>query len=641
MITLHEIEKQFGPKVIYNRISAALNPANRIGLIGPNGAGKTMLMRVIIGEESLDRGSVTVPSGLRIGYLPQEMHFDEFVTPLALVLKPFSHLLDLESKINELSSSEDESERRRILEEFGRLQTEFHVQGGFSIEARAKSILAGLGVAQATWSRDIRELSGGFRMRVMLAQLLLVNPDVLFLDEPTNHLDFDSLVWLEKFLERFSGGMLIISHDRDFLSRVATHTAELFGGSLLQYAGTVPEYLAWKSQQQATEERRVKSIAGQIAKTEQFIERFKAKNTKASQARSKEKLLERLTAQLPAQMQSAGAQVRFRLPPAMPCGSVPIKIDNVTVAYGETPVFAGFSFTVSRGDKIAIIGPNGAGKSTLLKTCAGLLAPKAGSVEIGHNARIRYYSQHRLDQLDPRKTLFDTIAEVIGTREKTFIQSLLGAFLFSGDDVLKTAGVLSGGEKSRLSLATILADPGNVLLLDEPTNHLDIQAVERLAEALAEYDGTVLLVSHDEYFVSRIVNRVIELRPGIFRDFPGSLEDYRSYLEAGYLAPLEDNANDASKSSSQNEQSKEERIRRRKERTQIQRRIERLEESISGVEDAIRKAKGQLENPANAHDFACLRDAQDQLNAKGSEHDQLMEQWSELHQSLDKIDREP
>jgi ATP-binding cassette subfamily F protein 3 len=635
MIVLNGLEKQFGAKVIYDRINGAINPANRTGLVGPNGAGKTMLMRIIMGEETADRGEVTMPSDLRLGYLPQEMNFDEAITPLSLALAPFLHLQDLEARLEQLYAAGDHH-GSAALDEYARLKAEQDLHGGFgALESRAKAIMAGLGIPQDSWDRPLSRLSGGFRMRVVLAQLLLVNPDFLLLDEPTNHLDYDSLIWLEKFLQKFAGGMLIISHDRDFLDRITDHTVELFNGAMTDYSGTVSGFLVWKEQQTSTEERRIKHIEDQIAKTQQFIDRFKAKNTKAAQARSKEKQLARLAAQMP-EKRAVQRTARFSIPPATPCGSVPLKLDEVTVAYDGNPVFERLSLSVSRGDKVAVIGPNGAGKSTLLKACAGLVVPQSGKVVVGHNAQIRYYSQHRIDQIDAQRTLFDTIAGIVGTRDTTFIQSLLGAFLFSGDDVLKTAGVLSGGEKSRLSLAMILANPGNVLLLDEPTNHLDIQTVERLADALSAYDGTILLVSHDEFFISRIANRVVELRPGLFRDFPGAPADYRAYIEAGYLQSLEEIAqrSAAEKESGDDEEAKEERVRKRKERTQLQRRIERTERDIDETEKELRSVRIVLQDPANAANFQLLHETQVRFDALQHKHDTLIDLWGKLQEEF-------
>ncbi len=635
MITLSNIHKQFGSKILFNTISLALNPSHCIGFIGPNGSGKTMLLRILAGKEQVDSGEVVVPSNLRIGYLAQEMSVSQDITPLDLVLKPFAHLLEVDGIIEKLSAVGDHTSPtyQKNLQEYDTLVTELAIHDVHSLEARAKKILTGLGVLEETWHNPIANLSGGFQMRVVLAQLLLRAPDFLLLDEPTNHLDMDSLIWLEKFLQRFKGGMIIVSHDRDFINRLSTHTMEIAHGEITQYSGKIDSYLTWKEEHSATELRRVKNIQDKISQTEQFITRFKAKNTKASQAKSKMKQLERLKEELPPEQQFTQT-IHFDFPEPSRSGSVPIKLDAVSVSYEENRVLDNVSLTVTRGDKIAVLGPNGAGKSTLLKTCAEQLYPDSGTVQIGHNTTINYYSQHRLEQLDPEKTLFDTVAQVATQTDKTFIQSILGAFLFSGEECEKRVGVLSGGEKSRLSLATILANPGNMLILDEPTNHLDIASIECLTKALQKFEGTLLIVSHDEYFLSPIANRIIELRPGKLRDFPGNLSDYRSYIEQGFIDSFSEDTTADTLDASQREVQKKERIRKRQESKKVERAIERVERDIHTIEDEISTLESQLHSPEHASNAESLNRIQAELQEKQTSHEHLLVQWEELHEKL-------
>jgi ATP-binding cassette subfamily F protein 3 len=639
MISLLSISKQFGAKIIFNKIAATFNPVHRIGLIGPNGAGKTMLMRVLMGEEPLDGGEVSMPPDLRLGYLPQELSFDTTMTPIDYIILPFKHLLEHHETLTAgLSADTSSPEYRQAVREFDRLQTERAIHDAYGLTSRAKTLLVGLGVPESKWEQAMEKLSGGFRMRVALARLLLLNPDFLLLDEPTNHLDMDSLIWLEKFLQRFSGGMLIISHDRDFLNRITTHTAEMQNGTLSQYSGSIAKYFEWKEEQAATEERRTKNLEDKISQTKAFIDRFKAKNTKATQAHSKQKQLEKLEMELPPQRQQSAATMRFRLPEPTRSGAVPLKLAQLSAGYNSLTVFENLELTITRGDKIAIIGPNGAGKSTLLKICAGQIDPLSGSVEKGANTEIRYYSQHRLDQLHPQANLYDTIAQASGSSRKEYIHSILGAFLFSGDDVLKTVGILSGGEKSRLSLATILSNPGNLLLLDEPTNHLDIQSVERLADALADYEGTLMIVSHDEYFISRIANRVIEMRPGRVRDFPGSPADYRAYIEAGFIESLAETATARTQTADPEKGlDKEERMRRREERKKLERRIEKLEKSITETEQELTTLNATLHDPAHSHDYVLLQKTTESITSTQSRNDELLTEWTELQESLEAL----
>jgi len=640
MIVLNNLEKQFGSKVLFDAISLSIPLQNRIGLIGPNGAGKSVLIKTIAGKAIPDGGSVSIPSDLKIGYLPQEFQFHTDETPLQIILKPFHHLLNIESTLEKVSSitNTESAEYRAAMKEYEKLQTEMAVHDIHSLEARGKTLFAGLGIGEETWDESITKLSGGFQMRVILAGLLLQEPDFLLFDEPTNHLDYDSLIWLERFLGKYNGGMLVISHDRDFLNRLCTHTAELSHGNLSFYNGNPKAYFAWKEQQDTVEERRRQNLNQKIDSTRAFIERFKAKNTKASQARSRMKQLEKLEEQLTEQGPSI-AEIHFQFPEPTRCGTVPIKLEEVAAAYEDLTVFSNISFTVNRGEKIAIIGPNGTGKSTLLKICARELPPQKGTVEIGHNTEIRYFSQHRLDQLDPRKTLYQTIADHIATSNPTAIQSILGAFLFTGEDAEKKVEVLSGGEKSRLSLATILANPGNVLLLDEPTNHLDIQSIEKLAHALDTFAGTILLVSHDEYFLSLFTNRIIEMRPGAFRDFPGTLANYRSYIEQGYLQSIDavTPGNESTSSSNTSKNDKQERMRIRQEKKQLERAIQKAERAIEDLEQKIAAQEEILHNPANAQNYELLTATTETITTLQNEHEELLEQWEKLDTDLNTV----
>lgn len=634
MISLQQAFKQYGQKIIFNDITVSLQAGDRCGLIGPNGAGKTVMLRVIAGQEELDRGAVSIPADLRIGFLPQEMTVPGDMTPLAYILAPFRRLLDGHTVFEKLAASEEGSaEYHRHAREMDRVLRQQQIHDIYSLESRAQAICAGLGIAQQSWNAPIEQLSGGYRMRVALAALLLRNPDFLLLDEPTNHLDLDSLIWLEKFLQRFDGGLALVSHDRDFLERVANRTLRLAGGALESFNGPLSSYLSWKSQQRDIERRRTKNLSTKIAQTERFIERFKSKATKASQAQSRAKQLERLKEQLPEE-RTGDTAIHFTLRVSGRSATTPLRFESLDAGYAHAPVISRVHTTVSRGDKIAVIGPNGAGKSTFLKTCAGLLPPRAGALHVGQNTEIRYFSQHRLDQLDPGKTLYDTIAESGASLTRTQIQSILGAFLFTGDEVLKPAAVLSGGEKSRLSLAAILANPGNCLLLDEPTNHLDIQSVERLADVLAGFDGTLIIVSHDEYFLSRVTNRVFEIRDGALRDFPGALSDYREYCERGFSDDQPQSLDSAPPSPSPDRADKHTRMRLRRERKTLERKIETIERRIEEVEAHLAGLKQSMADPALAADYQKLHDLDQRMHQTQSDYHMLLEQWDACQDDL-------
>ena len=432
------------------------------------------------------------PSNLTMGYLPQEVELLDDMTPLEILLEPFAHILNYEKQLQSVSEEINEAGLSKSMKKIDSLLHSMENEDVYSLTSRAKAILSGLGIPEQNWEQPVQYLSGGFRMRTVLGKLLLVAPEFLLLDEPTNHLDMDSLVWLEKYLEKQKCGMLIVSHDRDFLNRITTFTAEVGNRKLTIYKGNYDQYLRMKLEAQEAEQNRARNIGLKIAQTERFVERFKAKASKATQAQARIKQLEKLRMDMPV-IAKEQKQIRFTFPEPKPSGAVPIRLVNMSAGYGNSVVLKNITLNINRGDKIAIVGPNGAGKSTLLKAVAGMITPGEGAIEPGHNVSIRYFGQHRLEQLDLHKTLYDTVMADSVCTEKTYIRNILGAFLFSGDDVEKRVEVLSGGEKARLVLATILASPGNVLLLDEPTNHLDLKSIEMLAEAMAEFKGTIIL----------------------------------------------------------------------------------------------------------------------------------------------------
>lgn len=638
MITVANLEKNFGHKVLYNNLSFGLNPTLRSGIIGPNGAGKSVFLRIIAGEEKIYNGTISIPSTLKIGYLPQEMNISDLsALPVDYALLPFQDLFNSDALLKRMSemTDTDSPEYHVISEEYDALQKQLAVYDVYSLNSRAEVILTGLGLSQEQLSSPLSDLSGGFRMRVVLAQLLLQEPDFLLLDEPTNHLDMDSLIWLERFLLRFKGGMLLVSHDRDFLNRITNQTIEIAGGQVTQYTGNYDNFMEWRAEFRETEAKRAKNIQDKIDQTERFITRFKSKNTKATQARSKMKVLDKLKDELPEQELSLSS-IRFEFPEPTRTGSVPLKVDSATVAYDDFVVFENLSLSVLRGEKVAVIGPNGAGKSTLLKTFAQVLHPKSGSLVIGSNVEVRYYSQHRLDQLDPEKNLYDTVASCAANMERTQVQSILGAFLFSNEDVLKKVKVLSGGEKSRLSLATLLADPGNVLLLDEPTNHLDILSIECLSEAIKKFAGTVITVSHDEFFLSQTATRIIEIRHSNVRDFPGNLKDYREYVLDG-LGEVSSATEIKEEKKEVVNEDKQDRINKRKQRKTVERKIDKIEKSIASLEESISTKEEELNNPADPHNYEHLTNLQKEIASLHQEYEAVMEEWEACQVELEEL----
>ncbi|MFP4162436.1 MAG: ABC-F family ATP-binding cassette domain-containing protein [Chitinispirillaceae bacterium] len=632
MITFDNISKQYGEKVLFDQISFSINEKHRTALIGSNGSGKTTLLRMIQGAEQPDRGSVLMPAELSIGYLPQEVELLDELTPLDIVLEPFKHLLQYEQTLQKVVEGMEKGEQKAF-RRFDELEHQMKLHDGYSLEARAEMILTGLGVPEENWKRTLHHLSGGYRMRAVLGRLLLESPGFLLLDEPTNHLDMDSLIWLEKFLSRYEGGMLIVSHDRDFLNRMATHTADIRNQSIQLYNGNYDTYIRLKTEKEQADLNRAKNLETKIAQTERFIERFKAKANKATQAQSRAKYLEHLKAEMPV-LESSEKSIRFTFNTIGQSGSVPLRLHNCSAGYGEKTILDKLNLEIRRGEKVAVIGPNGAGKSTLLKVLAGFLTPSEGKLIYGHNSVLRYFGQHQLEQLDGEKTLYETVAQQAVKTDRSHIQNILGAFLFSGDSVEKKVKVLSGGEKSRLVLATILASPGNTLLLDEPTNHLDVSSIEMLSESMADYSGTILFVSHDEFFISQVANRIIEVRPGLIRDFPGSLADYRYYLET-LFSQSESDINHQSSQPKKQTSDKENRIKQREKRKKLEREIGKIEREIEKHESSIAELEAVLHDPGNALNYELLQSTTNGLDGHKSHLSSLMKRWEEANIELE------
>jgi ATP-binding cassette subfamily F protein 3 len=643
MITFDNLSKHYGGATLFENVATSFHENERTGLVGVNGSGKTTLLRMLCGEESADKGEIRKPSGMTIGYLPQEIELLDAKTPIEIVLEPFSHLLDYEEKIERLAgrAGDDSDKGDHALQEIGALHDALEFHDVYSLTARAEAILGGLGVPKVNWRQPIVTLSGGYRMRTVLGKLLLQSPDFLLLDEPTNHLDMDSLVWLEKFLSRYKGGMLMVSHDRDFLNRMIGYTAEIRNRTITVFKGNYDEYIRLREQYEIAAESRSRNLGLQIAQKERFVERFKAKNTKATAAQSRIKQIEKLKELLPETV-SDTKTIDFSFPQPAPSGSLPLKFRNVVMSYGgAAPVFSGLSLDVNRGDKIAIVGPNGSGKSTILKLMAAHFPPSQGTVELGYNTIVRYFGQHQLEQLDSERTCYETVVASSVNTEKTFVRNILGAFLFSGDSVDKKVRVLSGGEKSRLVLATILASPGNTLLLDEPTNHLDIDSVGMLSNALAEFAGTIVVVSHDDYFVSKIATRIIEMRPGMVRDFPGKLADYRAYVEEGLWGSGQE-ATSSKKTviGSKEASEKELRIRQREQKKLLQRAVEKLEREIAAREQEVGQLRHMLDDPAHALNHVMLHETSTKIEAQNRELEKLLEEWEQRHTELEALGEE-
>ncbi|MGC6417504.1 MAG: ABC-F family ATP-binding cassette domain-containing protein [Bradymonadia bacterium] len=531
MIHLTAIDKRFGTQEVFRDLSWHIKPAQRVGLIGPNGAGKSTLMRIIVGEDTADAGEVIISKNRKLGYLRQDIASIAGRSVRNEVRRGFESLLSLETQLRELEAEmtvATGSNLENLMEVYGQRQAEFERDGGFQMDSRLEEILFGLGFRAEDLERDCGELSGGWQMRVELARLLLKEPDVLLLDEPTNHLDLASLVWLEGFLQSYSGSLVFISHDRWFLNRLASHIAELSSEGLRVYSGNFEAYLHQAQEERELLVRRQKNLKKKAADMERFIARFRAKATKAKQVQSRVKALERMDK---VEIGADEKTIQFTLPEAPKSGRVVIALEGCSKMYGTSVVYDGLSVELLRGQRVALVGPNGAGKSTLLKMLAGVTSPSAGRRDIGFGAKLYYFAQHQLETLNPVNSVFQEVREENESMSVTQLRSLLGAFLFTGDDVDKGVGVLSGGEKARVALVKMLLTPANVLLLDEPTNHLDMASRAVLEQALAAFTGTIVVISHDRHFLDAVCNEVWEIDDGRITPFLGSYSDYKERVQ--------------------------------------------------------------------------------------------------------------
>jgi ATP-binding cassette subfamily F protein 3 len=604
MITLSHFQKQFGSKVIFKDSSLQIGARDRIGLIGPNGSGKTTLFRMILGEESIDDGEIRIAKGVKIGYLPQEVISLKGNSVLGEVLKGAAGITSLQDKMKileeELSSIEDPKDQEKLAKEYGKLQERYILLGGYSLEADAKQILQGLGFKETDFTRATDELSGGWLMRIALAKILLQAPDLLLLDEPTNHLDLESLIWLENFLINYPGAMVIVSHDRVFLNHLIDRIAEIEVQKIDLYHGDYDHYLGEKEARKKILEATYKTQQRKIEQTERFIERFRAKNTKSSQVQSRIKMLEKIERiELPIEKK----EIRFQFPAPKRSGHRVVEVKRLYKRYGETAVYQGIDLTLFRGDKVALVGPNGAGKSTLLKILAGVLEFEKGEVILGKDVTCAYFSQNQFDLLRPENTVYEELLSIATDESQTELRTLLGTFLFSGDEIEKKVSVLSGGEKSRLILAKMLLKPANLLLLDEPTSHLDIPSRNVLEMALKQFQGTLCLITHDRHLINEIANKVIEIDRGIPNVYPGNYDDYvykKQLIDTAearkeWEKEVKDKEEESAKKKSKS-MVKEERRRRAQEIDEFRRRLSSLEKRFREVETSLHEATQRLDD---------------------------------------------
>jgi len=527
MIRLENISKQNGHQILYIEASATLQRGEKAGLVGPNGAGKSTLFRMMTGQDAPDEGNVSIDRGTTIGYFSQDVGEMAGRSAVAEVMDGAGNVSEVAAELRALETDMADPDKldqiEALIERYGEVQGRFEELGGYALEGKAREVLAGLSFSQEMMDGDVGKLSGGWKMRVALARILLMKPDVMLLDEPSNHLDLESLIWLENFLKAYDGALMMTSHDREFMNRIVNKIVEIDGGSLTTYSGDYGFYEQQRAlsekQQQAQFERQQAMLAKEI----KFIERFKARASHAAQVQSRVKKLEKIERVEPPRRRQS---VTFDFPPAPRSGDDVASLAHVKKAYGSRTIYEGLDLTIRRRERWCVMGVNGAGKSTLLKLIAGDTSPDSGSVQIGAAVKMGYFAQHAMDLLDGEHTVFETLEHAFPTAGQGALRTLAGCFGFSGDDIEKRCRVLSGGEKARLVMALMLFDPPNFLVLDEPTNHLDMATKEMLIAALREFEGTMLFVSHDRHFLAELSNRVLEVTPDGVHQYGGGYLEY-------------------------------------------------------------------------------------------------------------------
>jgi ATP-binding cassette subfamily F protein 3 len=645
MIQLSGAGKRYGHKLLFENADWLITPESRIGLVGANGTGKSTVMKILAGSESLDYGAISRAKGISTGYLPQDGLTMTGRTIFAECLSVFAELHAIEKEMESLTRSMSEldhagPEYSNVADRYQRLEHEFVARDGYTLEAQVGMVLTGLGFRRDDWTRPTEEFSGGWQMRIALAKLLLQKPNLLLLDEPTNHLDLEARNWLEEYLTTYPYAFVLISHDRYFLDITVKRIVEIWNKQMHFYAGNYDQYLAGKTARKEQLESAYKTQHDRIEQLEVFINRFRYTATKAKQVQSRIKELEKMErVQIPEEEKT----VHFSFPQPKPSGRIVAEFADVAKSYGERRVFEKVNFMIERGERIALVGVNGAGKSTLIKLLANQEPLSAGEYKLGHNVEPDYFAQDQYKELDPEARILDDLGELSSASTQTQLRSLLGCFLFSGDDVFKRIGVLSGGERNRYALLKMLLHPANFLLLDEPTNHLDLRAKDVLLEALMKYTGTVVFVSHDRYFIDKLATRVFEIGDGKVEIYPGNYEDYlwRKQGRAAVAVEIPKPSTIPSTSSSvpvngdrapaaEASEPKGKRLNPIK-RQQMEDRLHEIEEEIARAEAAIALCETELQSFVSAEETQ--RQTQELANHKTALQN-LMNEWEELSGAL-------
>ena len=653
-------EKSFGARTLFSGASFQVNPGDRFALVGPNGAGKTTLLKIIMGLDSPDAGNVTFAKDVNVGYLEQETKLASDRSVIDEVMASAHEIQALGQRAEELqheiaTAGETGSVPDSLLKEYGHVQDRFERLGGYELESNARQILAGLGFPVDEFQKPCAEFSGGWQMRIALAKLFLRHPDLLLLDEPTNHLDLESVQWLRGFIASYEGAVLIVSHDRAFMDACVDHVAALENRRITVYTGNYSSYL--KQREDNLEQMRAKRAAQEreIAHMQVFVDKFRYKPTKAAQAQERIRRIEQIKSELVI-LPEGHKHVDFKFPDPPRSGDMVAKLEGVSKSYADKHVYDGINLTLYRGDHIALVGPNGAGKSTLMKMIAGIEPPSTGTRELGVNVGVAYYAQHQLEGLNESNTVLQEIDSVAPTWTVPQQRSLLGAFLFSGDDIDKRVGVLSGGERARLALAKMLVSPEALLCLDEPTNHLDIDSVDMLENALKRFPGTIVLISHDEHLVRAVANRVVDIRDGKMTVIDGDYDYYlfkredlaaRAAAEAGAAhtgsvassSEAKPAAASAQASKPADAQLREGKKTKEQRRAEAEARAE-LNRRLKTTRDRLKKVDAQLQTSRARYDELMALMASEELYADQSRFNEALSEYNDLKRSIPKLEDE-
>lgn len=622
MLSISNLNFYFGSRALYEGANLHIKPKNKIGLIGANGTGKSTLLRLISGEYSPDGGNISKSSDCTIGFLNQDLlSYQTDDSILQVAMQAFERQLELQKKIDEVIHKMESNYEESDIDELAKYQEEFERLDGYTIQSRTEEILEGLGFSTEDLQKPLKLFSGGWRMRVMLAKLLLQKPALLLLDEPTNHLDLPSIEWVEKYIQNYEGAIVVVSHDRYFLDRTIDHIAEVAGQKITLYPGNYSYYMEEKALRNEIQKGAYENQQAQIRQTERFIERFKAKASKSRQVQSRVKALDRL--EIIEDVIDEKAKVNFKFNFGTQPGRFILFLEQISKAFGEKVILKNTSATINRGDKIALIGANGKGKSTLLRIISGSENIE-GERRTGHNVIESFYAQHQLESLQVENTLLDELKETGTNKTEMELRSILGCFLFSGEEVFKKIKVLSGGEKSRVALAKVLISEANFLLLDEPTNHLDMQSVNILIQALQQYEGSYVVVSHDRYFVSEIANKIWYIEDHEIKEYPGSFEEYEEWMESRAKdLPTSKPVENKVKKETPKENTPKQSLNQSKQ-------IQQIEEQIVALETEKETLEQQMGEMAQNGQFDQLSALESNLKRIKTDIDKLTISWEEL-----------